>query len=174
MGQARAVNGLKIFFGVLLLGMILLTGYVSAIKAGSRKDLGEIEKSLDSLFRQNTAVKQTKIQRIGFLEKQFFMNHPRRFVFAMTDLLESLDRATPAQLELTELRIAPRNRNLNSCLSGLVKVADPGSARRFLNRFLDRLRNLKEMVEISQTLPKTENKAGLPFPFRIEGELEIE
>lgn len=154
--------------------MILLTGYVSVIKAGSRKDLKEIEKSLDSLFRQNAAIKQTKIQRIGFLEKQFFMSHPRRFVFAIADLLESLDRATPAQLELTELRIAPRNRNLRFCLSGLVRIADPGSARHFLNRFLDRLRTFKEMVEIFLTLPKTETKVILPLLFRIEGELEIE
>jgi hypothetical protein len=174
MGQDRAVNGLKIFFGVLLLGMILLTAYVSAIKAGYRKDLGENEKSLDSLFRQNIAVKQTKIKRIGFLEKQFFMNHPRRFVFATVDLLESLDRTTPAQLELKELRITPRNRNLRFRLSGLVRVVDPSSARRFLNRFLERLRTLKEMVGISLTLPKTENMIGLPSPFRIEGELEIE
>ena len=152
-----------------MLGMILLTGYVSVIKAGSRKDLKEIEKSLDSLFRQNAAIKQTKIQRIGFLEKQFFMSHPRRFVFAIADLLESLDRATPAQL-----RIAPRNRNLRFCLSGLVRIADPGSARHFLNRFLDRLRTFKEMVEIFLTLPKTETKVILPLLFRIEGELEIE
>ena len=54
-------TGLKIFLGILALGMVLLTVYMSGIKSGYRKDLRALNESFTSLSQQNSLLKQTKI-----------------------------------------------------------------------------------------------------------------
>ena len=167
-------TGLKIFLGILALGMILMTVYMSGIKSGYRKDLRALNESFTSLSQQNSLLKQTKIRRVEFLERQFVMNHPRLMVNVLAGFLQALARSFPRPVDLVELTVSSRDRNLYFRLSGRVIMAGQAKAKQLLDQCLNRLKTLKGMIDLELLPLNKGEEAGPGFPFHLQGSIEIE
>lgn len=167
-------TGLKIFLGILAMGMILLTVYMSGIESGYRKDLRVLSESFTSLSRRNSLLEETKIRRVEFLERQFVMNHPRLMVNVLAGFLRALARSFPRPVDLLELTVSPQDRNLRFRLSGRLNTVGQTRARQLLDQCLDRLRILKGIVDMELLPLKKEQVAGQGFRFHLKGSIEIE
>jgi hypothetical protein len=167
-------TGLKIFLGILVLGLTLLTVYMSVIKARYRSDLSSVNESLASLMQQNSLLKQTKIKRVEFLERQFVMNHPRQLVKGLIEFLQALERSFSPPVDLDRLTVTSGDRNLAFRLSGRVRTGERVRAEYLLDQCLNRLRTLEGIIDLELLPLNEEEAAGHPHPFHLQGSVEIE
>ncbi|MCK4835615.1 MAG: hypothetical protein KAT17_03220 [Candidatus Aminicenantes bacterium] len=166
-------TGSKIFFGIFIFFLIIITVYVSGVKGDFREDLKNIKNSFEIIKQKNLSIKQTKLQRVNFLKKQSFMNHSRKFAFSATHFIHTLSQLTPEGVDLTLLKMAPQNRNLRFNLTGMVSRSNHNLGQKHLNGFYLRLEALDEVIRISRSSQKAESPKGYSL-FHFEGEIEIE
>ena len=166
--------GLKIFLGILVLGLTLLTVYVSVVKSRYRSDLSSVNESLASLMQQNSLLKQTKIKRVEFLERQFVMDHPRRLVNGLAGFLQALERSFSPPVNLDRLTVTSGDRNLVFRLSGRVRTGERVRAEYLLDQCLNRLKMLEGIIDLERLSLNTEEAAGHPYSFQLQGSVEIE
>jgi hypothetical protein len=161
----------KLFGGVLLFLLILLTIYISGIKRDVNRELRDVNRKLATITERNSKIKSTKQQRIRFLERQSFLNYPEKFSLEVALFLNTLSRSTPGGMDLVELKMTPINRNLGFVLQAVMASPDPQEAQSGLSGFYLRLNAIDGIIHLSRPSPSAPTRPGL---FIFQGEIEIE
>lgn len=160
-----------LFWGVFFLLLIGLTLYVSGIKRNAHRELRSVNQSYQAVNQRYSRIEETKKRRILFLEKQFFLMHPARFSLHAVRLMGTLSRITPRWIDLIELKMIPRNRNLEFSLKGVATSADFPGAEEGFGEFFSRLKAVQGIVRLSRKPGATGAPAGF---FHFQGECEIQ
>jgi len=183
----RRLLGLGISTAVIVSILIAGIVYFEGIKGSYRQDIREMQKTFRSLSKNAGIIENTKLQRVAYFKKSFFVDFPPRYSFSAANFIRRLSLITGEEIRLGKLEIKPGGQDFSFVLTGGIASGDNIAALGIFNRFSRELKEFEDMIDVSFSTTKVNagnNPGGRPAAartreqvglyFTVNGEIDLE
>jgi len=172
----RRLLGLGISTAVIVSILIAGIVYFEGIKGAYRQDIQGIQKTFRSLSRNAGMIENTKLQRVDYFKKSFFMDFPPRYSFSAANFIRRLSLVTGKDIRLGKLEIKPGGQDFSFVLTGSIASGNNIAAQGIFNRFSRELKEFEDMIDVSFSTAKANagnNPGGRPAEARTGDQVEL-
>jgi len=141
--------GIRVVFGLVLLGILLLTVYFEGVRRYHRRELAAARKEFSQITDRESRAEATKARRVEFYREAAFLNRAPVSISAVNGFLSTLSRVLPVEGYLSELATEWNGQGVLFVVEGGMEGRSRQDARqRFLrlSRILGRLDNVMDLV----------------------------